>query len=61
MYNIHINEVIFSRKSNSCTYPSITFNNDIIATCPHQMHLGVALHSKLDFSIHIEQKNKKVR
>ena len=50
------NEVIFSRKSNRCTYPPVTFNNNIIATCPHQKHLGVVLDSKLDFNIHIEQK-----
>ena len=50
------NEAIFSRESNRCTYPPVTFNNNIIATCPHQKHLGVALDSKLDFSIHIEQK-----
>ena len=30
------NEVIFSRKSNRCTYPPMTFNNNIIATCRHQ-------------------------
>ena len=53
------NEVIFSRKSNRCTYPPVTFNNNIIATCPHQKHLGVVLDSKLDFSIHIEQKIRK--
>ena len=50
------NEFIFSQKSNRCTYPPVTFDNNIIATCPHQKHLGVALDSKLDFSIHIEQK-----
>ena len=47
-------EVIFSQKSNTCTYP----------TCPHQKHLGVVLDSKLDFRIHIEQTirncNKKI-
>ena len=53
------NEVIFTRKSNRCTYPPVTFNNNIIATCPHQKHLGVVLDSKLDFSIHIEQKIRK--
>ena len=42
------NEVILSRKSNKCTYPPVIFNNNIIATCPHQKHLGVVLDSKLD-------------
>ena len=50
------NEVTFSRKRNTCTYPPVTFNKNIIATCPHQKHLGVVLDSKLDFSIHIDQK-----
>ena len=53
------NEVIFSWKSNRCTYPPVTFNNNIIATCHHQKHLGVVLDSKLDFSIDIEQKISK--
>ena len=48
------NEAIFSWKSNRCAYPPVTFNNNIITTCPHQKHLGVELDSKLDFSIHIE-------
>ena len=53
------NEVIFSRKSNRCTCPPVTFNNNIIAACLHQKHLGVFLDSKLNFSIHIEQKISK--
>ena len=53
------NEVIFSRKSNRYTYPPVTLNSNIIATCSHQKHLGVVLDSKLDFSIHIEQKMRK--
>ena len=52
------NEIMFSWKSNTRTYPSITFNNNVIVACPHRKHLGVALDSKLDFSIHIEQKIK---
>ena len=45
------NEVIFSWKSNTSTYPPVTFNKNI-ATCPHQKYLGVLLDSKLDISIH---------
>ena len=52
-------EVIFSRKSNRCIYPPVTFNNNIIATCPHQKHLGIVFDSKSDFSVHIEQKIRK--
>ena len=53
------NEVISSRKSDTCTHPLVTFNNSVIATCPHQMHLGVILDSKLDFSNHSKQKIRK--
>ena len=53
------NEVIFSRKSNTCTYPPVTSNKNIIATCLHQKHQGVVLDSELDFSIHTEQKIRK--
>ena len=53
------NEAIFSRKSNRCTYPPVTFNNKIIATCPHQKHLGVVLDLKWDFCIHFKQKIRK--
>ena len=55
------NEVIYSWKSNTCTYPTVTFNNNIIATCPHQKNFGVVLDSKLDFSIHSEQKTRKAQ
>ena len=48
------NEVIFSRKSNKRTYPPVTFSNNIIATCPHQKHLGVVLDSKLDIVCSIQ-------
>ena len=53
-------EFIFSRKSNTCTKPPVTFNNSI-ATCLHQKHLCFVHDSKLDFRIHIEQKKKKLQ
>ena len=37
------NDVIYSRKSNKCIYPPVTFSNIIIVTCPHHKHLGVVL------------------
>ena len=39
-------------------HPPVTFNNNTITKCPHQKHLGVALDSKLNVIIHIEQKTK---
>ena len=50
---------VFSSKPNTYLYPPITFNNNTITNCPHQKHLDVVLHSKLDFTIHIEQKIKR--
>ena len=47
------------RKSSTCMYPPVKFNNNTITKCPHQKHFGVVLDSKLDFNIHIEQKIKK--
>ena len=38
------NEVIFSWRLNTCTYPPVTYNNNI-ATCSHQKQLGVVLDS----------------
>ena len=38
------NEIIFSWRLNTCTYPPVTYNNNI-ATCSHQKQLGVGLDS----------------
>ena len=57
-----VNEVTFSRKSNTYMYPPVKFNNNTITKCPHQKDLDVVLDSKLDFNIelHTEQKIKKM-
>ena len=54
-------EVIFSRKtsSNNLLHPPIKLNNNDIPKCPHQKYLGIALDSKLKFSVHVDQKIKK--
>ena len=58
------NEVIFTRKSNSdsFSYPPVKFNeNNIIiyyiTKRSNQKHLKIALDSKLNFNIHIDQKS----
>ena len=53
------NKVSFSQKSNTCTYLTVHFSNNIIPACPHQKYWGVVLDSKLGFSIHIEQKKER--
>ena len=51
-------EVIFSRKtsSNNLLHPPIKLNNNDIPKCPQQKYLGIALDSKLKFSVHVDQK-----
>ena len=53
------NEVIFSRRSNTVLHPPAIFNNNSIAKCLYQKHLGNVLDSKLDFFIHIKHKIKR--
>ena len=59
--NKQVNEVIFSRKSNSSnlTYSPVKLNNISITRCSHQKHLGIVLNSKLNFNTHVAQKIKK--
>ena len=57
--NKQANEVIFSRISNSSSFPytPVKFNENNITKCSYQKHLGIVLDSKLNFNTHIEQKN----
>ena len=59
--NKQANEVIFSRKSNSNSfpYPPVKFSENNITKYSHQKHLGILLDSKLNFNTHIDQKIKK--
>ena len=56
--NKQANEVIFSRKSNSNSfpYPPVKFNENNITKCSYQKHLGIVLDLKLNFNTHIDQK-----
>ena len=49
--NKHANEVIFSRKSNNCSHPPVTFKKNDINKYPHHKNLGIVLDSKLDFKV----------
>ena len=59
--NKQANEVIFSRKSNSNSfpYPPVKFNENNITKCSYQKHLGIVLDLKLNCNTHIDQKIKK--
>ena len=53
------NEVIFLKKLNGISYPPVKFNNNDIAKCSDQKHLGIVLDSMLNFESHVNQKIKK--
>ena len=57
--NKQTNEVIFCRKSDSANvyHLPIKFNNNSIATCPSQKHLGIVLDSKLNFNFPVDETN----
>ena len=57
--NKQANEVIFSKKLNGISYPPVKFNNNDIAKCSDQKHLGIVLDSMLNFESHVNQKIKK--
>ena len=47
-------EVIFSRKHQKISHPSIYFNNNPIESVSSQKHLGMILDTKLNFQEHIK-------
>ena len=53
------NEVIFSRKSNNCSHPTVAFNNNDINKYPHHKYYGIVLDSKLNLKFHVDQKTTK--
>ena len=57
------NEVISSRKWNpdSFPYPSAKVIENNTSRCSHQKHPGIAIHSKLVFNTHIDQKIQTTR
>ena len=54
-------KVIFSHKSHSANifHWPIKFNNNSVAKCLSQKHLGIVLDSKLKFNSHVDEKIKK--
>ena len=53
-------EIIFSRKKNINNHPVVFFNNLSINRNSTQKHLGLLLDEKLNFSVHVNDKLKKV-
>ena len=52
-------EIIFSRKKNDTSHPSLYFNNARLQRQSVQKHLGLSLDEKLSFLEHIDVKLKK--
>ena len=46
-------EVIFSRKVNKDSHPTLTFNNSIVYQAMSQKHLGTLLDNRLSFQEHL--------
>ena len=55
----HVQEVMFSRKTNKISHPTTTFNTVPVARTSCQKHLGLHLDEKLNFSQHINIKISK--
>ena len=49
-----VQEVIFSRKKQSQSHPTISFNNIHVERASYQKHLGIILDEKLNFKQHID-------
>ena len=55
----HVQEVMFSRKTNKISPPTSTFQTVPVPLTPSQKHLGLHLHEKLNFNQHISIKISK--
>ena len=53
-------EIIFSRKIQKTSYPSIYCNNKSVQQVPSEKHLGLILDNKVNFQEHIRNISNKV-
>ena len=53
-------EVIVSRKNNKIDHPRLYFNKKLVKSSSTQKHLGMISDTKLDFSLHLKNVQKKV-
>ena len=59
--NKQAQEVIFSRKIQKSSQPSLIFNNNIVTQSLTQKHLGMFLDTKLDFQEHLKSIFSKIK
>ena len=57
--NKQAQEVLFSRKIQKSSQPSLIFNNNIVTQSLTQKHLGMFLDTKLDFQEHLKNISSK--
>ena len=55
-----VQEVIFCRKINKIDHPPLYFNQNLVKSSSTHKHLGMALDTKLDFSLHLKNVQNKV-
>ena len=58
--NKQAQEVVFSRKINKINHPPLLFNRNLIKSSSSHKHLGMVLHTKLDFNFHLKNVQGKV-
>ena len=58
--SFNLDQVIFSRKLQKSTHPTLSFNNKTVTQSVSQMHLGSFLDTKLDFQGHLKSMLNKV-
>ena len=58
--NKQAQDVIFSRKLNKPSHPSLNFNNTVVIQSTTLKHLGMILDTKLDFQEHLKDKLSKI-
>ena len=59
--NKQAQKVLFSRKIQKSSQPSLIFNNNIVTQSLTQKHLGMFLDTKLDFQEHLKSIFSKVK
>ena len=55
-----VQEIIFSRKTNKISHPSLRFNNSIVSQSPYQKHLGIFFDAQFTFEEHLKVITTKV-
>ena len=58
--NKQAQEVIFSRKINKIDHPLLRFNQNLVKSSSTCKHVGMVLHTRLDFNLRLKNVQSKV-